>query len=185
MTKWANANEGMNKSLIWQAGKKFNSLEFCLWFLKKFNYLFICPFFKGLFLCFKTTYFILLNGTQKLRFWLCLPQKNLTFSQLFSGDPTSLKLRTRRTAGFALRATQNPPLGFCWSFAFWHSASNSLFKEFFTSLKLRTRRTAGFALRATQNPLLNFHNFKIGADFKICKNRSFYIINWIHRVNFN
>ena len=113
------------------------------------------PFLRGFFLCFKTTYFILLNGTQKLRFtyfillngtqklrfWLCLPQKNLTFSQLFSGDPTSLKLRTRRTAGFALRATQNP--------------------------------------------LLNFHNFKIGADFKICKNRSFYIINWIHRVNFN
>ena len=55
--------------------------------LRNFRYLFICPFFKGLFLCFKTTYFILLNGTQKLRFWLCLPQKNLTFSQLFLGDP--------------------------------------------------------------------------------------------------
>ena len=46
-------------------------------------------------------------------------------------------------------------LGFCWSFAFWHSAPNSLFKEFCATLKLRTRRTSGFALRATQNPLFN------------------------------
>ena len=40
-------------------------------------------------------------------------------------------------------------LGFYWRFAFWHSASNSLFKEFFATLKLRIRRTSGFALRAT------------------------------------
>ena len=66
-------------------------------------------------------------------------------------------------AGFVhfvhIHPTKIRSLGFCWSFAFWHSAPNSLFKEFCATLKLRTRRTSGFALRATQNPLIHSNNF--------------------------
>ena len=95
----------MNKSLIWQAEKTFNYLFiFAFLFLRKafFNFkLAGCKFLpQPTFLSFKTTYFILLNGTQKLRFWLCLPQKNLTFSQLFWATLLRFTLRKIRLLDF-------------------------------------------------------------------------------------
>ena len=108
------------------------------------------PFLRGFFYVSKLLIFFAKRHAKTSFLTLPAP-KNLTFSQLFSGDPTSPKLRTRRTSGFILRAT--PP--FAKIFDFVQNGSSP----------------------EKQNPLLNFHNFKIGADFKICKNRSFYIIN--------
>ena len=117
----------------------------------------------------------------------------MTFSQLFSGDPASLKLRTRRTSGFALRAT--PPFAKIFDFvqngSSWRVksallkflaarsldfASKFLFQEIFPlhlSLAL-----AGFAhlrsLHPTEFRLLDFTSGSSRVtSFQKCKNALF------------